>query len=114
MILSAQSIRHRCVNGNMIAPFNERAVFNGKTFGLSSCGYDVRVEFKIGTMLQFRAPKQFNGYHFCEGYTFALASTVERFSMPHDVMGVVHDKSSWARRGLTVQNTVIEIGRAHV
>ena len=30
--------------------------------------------------------------------------------MPNDVMGVVHDKSSWARRGLTVQNTVIEPG----
>lgn len=30
--------------------------------------------------------------------------------MPNDVMGVVHDKSSWARRGLTVQNTVVEPG----
>jgi len=30
--------------------------------------------------------------------------------MPDDLLGVVHDKSSWARRGLTVQNTVIEPG----
>lgn len=30
--------------------------------------------------------------------------------MPTDVIGVVHDKSSWARRGLAVQNTVIEPG----
>jgi dCTP deaminase len=25
-------------------------------------------------------------------------------------MGIVHDKSTWARRGLVVQNTVIEPG----
>ncbi len=30
--------------------------------------------------------------------------------MPDNVMGIVHDKSSWARRGITVQNTVIEPG----
>jgi dCTP deaminase len=30
--------------------------------------------------------------------------------MPDDILGVVHDKSSWARRGLTVQNTLIEPG----
>ncbi len=32
--------------------------------------------------------------------------------MPDNVMGIVHDKSSWARKGLTVQNTVIEPGWA--
>jgi dCTP deaminase len=41
---------------------------------------------------------------------FKLASTVEEFNIPDDVMGVVHDKSSWARKGLCVQNTVIEPG----
>lgn len=41
---------------------------------------------------------------------FALASAVEEFQMPDDLLGVVHDKSSWARRGLTLQNTVIEPG----
>jgi dCTP deaminase len=30
--------------------------------------------------------------------------------MPAQVCGIVHDKSSWARRGLAVQNTVIEPG----
>jgi dCTP deaminase len=30
--------------------------------------------------------------------------------MPPDVIGFVHDKSSWARKGLAVQNTVIEPG----
>jgi hypothetical protein len=32
-----------------------------------------------------------------------LAATVERFQMPPDLMGIVHDKSTWARRGLVVQ-----------
>ena len=41
---------------------------------------------------------------------FLLAATVERFQMPNDLMGIVHDKSTWARRGLVVQNTVIEPG----
>lgn len=30
--------------------------------------------------------------------------------MPCDLMGIVHDKSTWARRGLSVFNTVIEPG----
>lgn len=44
-----------------------------------------------------------------------LASTIEHFTMPDDVLGEVKDKSSWARRGLAVQNTVIEPGwRGHL
>jgi dCTP deaminase len=39
-----------------------------------------------------------------------LASTIEHFDMPNDVMAIVHDKSTWARRGVAVQNTVIEPG----
>ena len=30
--------------------------------------------------------------------------------MPPDVLGIVHDKSTWARLGLACQNTVIEPG----
>lgn len=30
--------------------------------------------------------------------------------MPDDVVGIVHDKSTLARRGLALQNTVIEPG----
>jgi len=41
---------------------------------------------------------------------FALASSMEEFDMPVDCMAVVHDKSTWARRGLSVFNTVIEPG----
>jgi dCTP deaminase len=50
-----------------------------------------------------------SGYRLAPG-EFVLASTAEMFCMPDDVLGVVHDKSSWARRGLAAQNTVIEPG----
>lgn len=41
---------------------------------------------------------------------FCLASTLEEFQMPNMLTGIVHDKSTWARRGLSVYNTVIEPG----
>lgn len=91
MILSAQSIRAR---GGMITPFNERAVFGGMSFGLSACGYDVRVAERV-----ILWPGD-----------FALASTMERFDLPHDVAGLLMDKSTWARRGVSVQNTIAEPG----
>jgi dCTP deaminase len=99
MILSAQSIRSWCQHIKpMIDPFHERTVFKGNTFGLSAAGYDVRVEFEIGRMRLLKPGD------------FFLASTIERFQMPRAVLGIVHDKSSWARRGICVQNTVIEPG----
>jgi len=112
MILSAQTIRHRCFNGSMITPFHERTVSQGKTFGLGAAGYDVRVEFNVGNMVNFSAPIRYADGYSNSGRVFLLASTMERFIMPDNVMGIVHDKSSWARKGLTVQNTVIEPGWA--
>ena len=109
MILSAQTIRRFANDGWLAQPFNERTVSKGKTFGLSACGYDVRVEFKDFRAARFAAPQQARR-DYGTRHTFLLASTVEEFNMPPNVMGVVHDKSSWARKGLTVQNTVIEPG----
>jgi len=91
MILSAQSIRRY----GIISPFNERTVTRGLSYGLSSCGYDVRIKEPV----IFR-----NAYQFC------LSSTIEHFDMPKNVVGRVHDKSTWARRGLAIQNTIIEPG----
>lgn len=102
MILSAQSIRARCQGflrpelEPMIWPFSERAVHeeSGMSYGLSSCGYDVTID----------------NLYILEPGMFVLAATLEKFHMPHSVCAVVHDKSSWARRGLCVQNTVFEPG----
>jgi dCTP deaminase len=98
-ILPAQAIRrlcqrHRPADRRMITPFHERTVENGMTFGLSAAGYDVRIAEDI---------RLYHGQ-------FSLASTMERFDIPDDVLARVCDKSTWARRGLAVQNTVIEPG----
>lgn len=118
MILSGQSIRRLCTySGNraegyitkftpMVTPFQERDVHpSGMSYGLSIAGYDIRVEkFKKheedGIVDHVRMQ---NG-------DFLLASSVERIKMPNDVIAFVKDKSSWARKGLAVQNTVLEPG----
>jgi len=92
MILPAQMIRAR--SKGMISPFHERGVAHGMSFGLSAAGYDIRIA-------QSRV---------VEPGGFVLASTVEHFDMPYDLLAEVKDKSTWARRGLAVQNTVIEPG----
>lgn len=91
MILPAQHIRAR---KGMIEPFTERGVAYGMSYGLSAAGYDVRID--KGRTLR---PGE-----------FCLASTAERFVIPIDVLAKVADKSTWARRGLAVQNTIIEPG----
>lgn len=90
MILSAQTIRKL----KPITPFHERTKEFGMSYGLSAAGYDIRIAEDIELI---------NG-------TFCLASSLEYFNMPDDVLAYVKDKSTWARQGLAVQNTVIEPG----
>lgn len=95
MIASAQTLRKY----KPITPFCERTIFEGFTFGLGPAGYDIRIAEDINI----------------EPGGFMLASSMEEFWMPKDLLGVVHDKSTWARLGLCVQNTVIEPGwRGHL
>lgn len=105
MILPAQTIRNLCnpplsFHPPMIVPFYDRADFDGLSFGLSPAGYDVRIaeSVDLGWMLGQ------------DRINFTLASTIERFVIPTDILARVCDKSTWARRGLAVQNTVIEPG----
>lgn len=99
MILPAQTIRELCLQSNpLVTPFSEQTAFEGMTFGLSPAGYDVRIDQDVTI-----SPTSYRG-------SFCLASTIERFQMPNNLLGKVCDKSSWARRGLVVQNTVIEPG----
>jgi dCTP deaminase len=79
----------------LIVPFVERSVSpGGRSFGLSSASYDVRIDQDVAV----------------PPHGFVLASTIERFSMPDDLIGTVRDKSSWARLGLAVQNTLLDPG----
>lgn len=89
-VLSAQTIRRL----KLISPFNERKVSKGRSFGLSCSGYDIRIaEDRWVWPLWGR-----------------LASAVERFDLPTHVCAEVKDKSTNARRFITVQNTFIEPG----
>lgn len=100
MILPAQTIRALCnppafLNLRpMVTPFFERTVINGMTFGLGPSGYDVRIAQDVHL----------------NGGGFTLASTMESFAIPNDILASVADKSTWARRGIALQNTIIEPG----
>lgn len=115
MILPAQVIRRFCqstrgefatddIHG-MITPFFERTVRNGKSYGLSSAGYDIRVgKFKVlGSTELVDHVRMQNG-------DFVLAVSIERIKIPPNLLCYVKDKSSWAREGLAVQNTILDPG----
>lgn len=91
----------------------------GMTYGLGEAGYDIRLAQEV----IFEPPKHKwvqDHLVLSKGRTqvagaikegkFALASAMEEFQMPPTLVGIVHDKSSWARQGLSVFNTVIEPG----
>ena len=120
MILSAQSIRKRCLWQKwtsisdfsyedrlihpMIKPFVERGVVRGRSHGLSSAGYDICVKHFLDEEGNLLDRVRMNPGD------FVLASSAERIIMPKDLICIVHDKSSWAREGLAIQNTVLEPG----
>ena len=83
---------------------------HGVSYGLGEAGYDIRIKqsitFKPG--MTMGPTIEVNGE--LEHGRFCLASAIEEFDMPADLVGVVHDKSTWARQGLSVFNTVIEPG----
>ena len=95
---------------------------HGVSFGLGEAGYDIRIKQNIvflpnepeGPLIRVAhsngGPVSSGTYgEFFKG-RFTLASAIEEFDMPTDLVGVVHDKSTWARQGLSVFNTVIEPG----
>lgn len=88
---------------------------HGVSWGLSEAGYDIRIKqdviFKpaantVATKWMDNG-KQFGVWDYGR---FTLASAIEEFDMPDCLVGIVHDKSTWARKGLSVFNTVIEPG----
>lgn len=88
----------------LVEPCVTRSTAFGMTHGLGPAGYDVTLDWG----------QQSNGepinFVWLDPNQFKLAATIERFRLPYNVLGVVHDKSTWARRGLCVQNTVLEPG----
>ena len=93
------------VRGKMVGP-------GGTSFGLGEAGYDIRIKqtvrFRNGLVEVFNGSMSQRQSR--TSGRFCLASAIEEFTMPDDLTGIVHDKSTWARKGLSVFNTVIEPG----
>ena len=123
-ILSDKWIKKMSKNHNMISPFEENQVRGNKiSFGLSSFGYDARVsnEFKVFTNVNSEVidPKNFKSTNFITRSgneciippnSFALASTMEYFKIPDDIMVICLGKSTYARCGIIVNVTPLEPG----
>ena len=123
--MSVQSdkwIKKMAIEYSMISPFEEKQVRGDKiSFGLSSYGYDARVsnEFKIFTNVNSEVvdPKNFKPTNFVTKNvseciippnSFVLASTIEYFKIPKDIMVICLGKSTYARCGIIVNVTPLE------
>ena len=88
---------------------NDKMRQHGVSFGLSEAGYDIRIKQDV---VFYKPDKDYLSGVIVDGKfsqgDFCLASAIEEFQMPPNLVGVVHDKSTWARQGLSVFNTVIE------
>lgn len=85
----------------------------GTSYGLGEAGYDIRIKqdvhFRPNEFVQFQMDVKVDD-EVTRATRFTLASAMEEFDMPANMCGIVHDKSTWARRGLSVFNTVVEPG----
>jgi len=125
-VLSDIEIEKLSREQGMIAPFESNQVRQNKagkiiSYGNSSYGYDARVsnEFKIFTNINNSIvdPKNFTADNFVSKTaseciippnSFALATTVERFKIPRDILVICLGKSTYARCGIIVNVTPLE------
>jgi dCTP deaminase len=115
-------IRRMALEQRMIEPFVDDQVRSGViSYGVSSYGYDVRVgdEFKVFTNVFNTVvdPKNFDPRSFVDikadiciipPNSFALASTIEYFRVPRDILTICLGKSTYARCGIIVNVTPFE------
>ena len=121
-IMPDKWIKQMAKEKKMIEPFEENQVRKGGiSYGVSSYGYDARVSnhFKIFTNVDSAVvdPKKFSEASFVDRKTdicvippnsFVLASTVEYFRIPRDIMVICLGKSTYARCGILVNVTPLE------
>ena len=123
-VLSDKTIKRLVKEKKMIRPFVSSQIRKGKiSYGLSSYGYDARVsnEFKIFTNVNSGIvdPKIFKKDSFVTKKgkeciippnSFALASTMEYFKIPENILVICLGKSTYARCGIIVNVTPLEPG----
>jgi dCTP deaminase len=135
-VKSDRWILKMCREHELITPFEERLVreIDGRRIisaGVSSYGYDLRLApdgFRVFSPIASAEidPKKFDERSLIEAplrksddgseywllppHSYALGVTVEKFSMPRNVIGFCLGKSSYARSGLIVNTTPLEPG----
>jgi dCTP deaminase len=121
MILNDREIT-RLAGEGMIAPFAEGVARPGViSYGVTSFGYDMRVadEWMVREVTTVLDPKQDdidswlswrNDTQILKNGGFYLCRSVETFTIPEDLLGVVVGKSTYARCGLIVNCTPMEPG----
>ena len=125
-IKSDKWIKSNAIEHEMIKPFESKQIRENKSeklisYGLSSYGYDVRCSehFKIFTNIKSATvdPKSFDPDSFVDykgseciipPNSFALASTIEYFKIPRNVLTICLGKSTYARCGIIVNVTPLE------
>ena len=121
-IMSDKWIKRMVKEKQMIKPFEKNQIRKeGISYGVSSYGYDARVSnhFKIFTNVDSAVvdPKNFSNQSFVDRKTdvcvippnsFVLASTVEYFKIPRDILVICLGKSTYARCGIIVNVTPLE------
>jgi dCTP deaminase len=123
---------------DIIFPFvgeKRRELDNGTkalSYGLSHAGYDLRLspegfmvidnfvskDFPLDVkdfdaeLMNEQKPRQENGSTFfvLPPFSYALGVSLERISMPNNVMGITDGKSTYARQGTIINVTPIEPG----
>ncbi|MBI4125939.1 MAG: dCTP deaminase [Deltaproteobacteria bacterium] len=122
--MSVQSdrwIRKMALELGMIEPFEEQQVRAGISFGLSSYGYDFRIDrtFKVPNLASKKLfdPKAVASDDFTDvvgdacdipAGSYVLGHTVEYFRIPRDVITIAFGKSTYARSGVLVNVTPFE------
>ncbi len=123
-VLSDKWIKKMVKNHKMIYPFVPKQKRKQRiSYGLSSYGYDARVSsiFKIFTNVNSAIvdPKDFKKEGFVTKKSkvciippnsFVLATTVEYFKIPDNVLVICLGKSTYARCGIIVNVTPLEPG----
>jgi dCTP deaminase len=126
-VLSDIEIKQLANNSGMIVPFVDSLIKNEAgikilSYGLSSYGYDVRVDNKFFLFNKKNQelvidPKNIDTEVFeeitCDVLTippngFVLAKTVEYLKIPKDVISICVGKSTYARCGVIINVTPIE------
>lgn len=87
MVINGQSLLNLAPIENML---DHKATLHGVSHGLDESGYDIRVKQRV-IMFPFRS--------------FVIASSIERFNMPDNIVALPKNKSTWARKGLDASMT---------